>query len=320
MENLNLMNQRLNWRGGNQEQRMIKDKYRSFIQSLSYSYQAADVQKINDTVVHRALINPDKTKMDYDDKIISIDYNSDFKSGDVFEWVGTNTYWLIYLQELTEDAYFRAEIRRCKYQIQWVDPKTEKLFSTWAYVRGPVETKIPFIQKNGISVDDPNRSLDIYIPNNEVNLINFTRYSKFLLDGVTWEVQSVDTISASGVIQLAAIEDYTNAVLDDAESNLTNAFIVKAVDYIDEDGVAQPIDAPSEITGPSFIKPTLNYTFTCDKPGGIWSIKHKRPVELSVDGSTANITWTELKSGGFTLCYTIGEETIEKIVIVESLF
>jgi hypothetical protein len=47
--------------------------------------------------VHRALINPDKTKMDYDDKIISIDYNSDFKSGDVFEWVGTNTYWLIYL-------------------------------------------------------------------------------------------------------------------------------------------------------------------------------------------------------------------------------
>jgi hypothetical protein len=30
------------------------------------------------------LINPDKNKMDYDDKIISIDYASGYKAGDIF--------------------------------------------------------------------------------------------------------------------------------------------------------------------------------------------------------------------------------------------
>ena len=320
MDNLELMNRRLQWRGGNQEQRMIKDKYKGFLQALQYSYQGADVQKINETTVYRALINPDKNKMDYDDKILSIDYNANFKSGDIFKWVGTNTYWLIYLQELTEDAYFRAEIRRCKYQIQWVDPETAILHSTWAYVRGPVETKIPFIQKNGISVDDPNRSLDIYIPKNEETLKKFTRYETFLLNGLTWKIQSIDDISAEGVIQIAAVEHYTDKVLDDNVDNLSDAFIVKAVEYIDEDGISNPIDAPSEIIGPSFIKPTLSYEFTCGRPGGVWSLKNERPVELTITENAAKVTWTELKSGGFTLCYTIGDETIEKVVIVESLF
>jgi len=43
------------------------------------------------------LINPDKLKQDYDDKIVSVGFEAGFKSGDVFEWVGTNSYWLIYL-------------------------------------------------------------------------------------------------------------------------------------------------------------------------------------------------------------------------------
>jgi hypothetical protein len=35
--------------------------------------------------------------MDYDDKIISIHYEDNYRPGDVFEWIGTNSYWLIYL-------------------------------------------------------------------------------------------------------------------------------------------------------------------------------------------------------------------------------
>ena len=53
----------------------------------------------------RALINPDKVKQDYDDKMVSIDYEHGYEPGDVFEWKKTNTYWLIYTQEITEDAY-----------------------------------------------------------------------------------------------------------------------------------------------------------------------------------------------------------------------
>ena len=44
MTNLELMNKRLQWQGGSQEQRMIKDKYKSFKQALVFSYQGCDVQ------------------------------------------------------------------------------------------------------------------------------------------------------------------------------------------------------------------------------------------------------------------------------------
>lgn len=163
---------------------MIFDKRRSLDRALLYSYQGANVLKVssveeeqqsdedgftsvyednNKPKVCRALINPDKNKQDYDDKIISVHYEDNFQAGDVFEWVGTNTYWLIYLQDLTELAYFRGEIRRCSYSIDWVDEEGNK-HSSYAAVRGPVETKINYIQKHQISVDTPNYSLHILMP------------------------------------------------------------------------------------------------------------------------------------------------------------
>jgi len=41
------------------------------------------------------------------------------------------------------------------------------IHETYAAERGPVETKINFIQKSGISVDNPNHSLHILMPKNE---------------------------------------------------------------------------------------------------------------------------------------------------------
>jgi hypothetical protein len=38
MNNLEMMRKRLNYEGGNQEGRMIKDKYNTFKKVLSYSY------------------------------------------------------------------------------------------------------------------------------------------------------------------------------------------------------------------------------------------------------------------------------------------
>jgi hypothetical protein len=48
-------------------------------------------------------------------------------------------------------------------------------------VRGPVETKIDYIQKHGISVDSPNHSLNILMPKTEAALRYFKRYGKFYL-------------------------------------------------------------------------------------------------------------------------------------------
>jgi tRNA G18 (ribose-2'-O)-methylase SpoU len=66
-----------------------------------HTYDYYDFEALMDGVREadpvRALINPNKLKQDYDDKIISIGFEHDFQPGDIFEWCNTGTYWLIYL-------------------------------------------------------------------------------------------------------------------------------------------------------------------------------------------------------------------------------
>jgi hypothetical protein len=68
-------------------------------------------------------------------------------------------------------AYFRGDIRKCSHEITWEDE--EGLHKTYAAIRGPVETKINYIQKHGISVDTPNYSLHILMPNSDSALNYF---------------------------------------------------------------------------------------------------------------------------------------------------
>ena len=297
---------------------MIEHKKKSFEKALLYSYQAAKICKVEEIesgIEYRALINPDKINNDYDVKNLSVSFEHNYKCGDILYWKGTDTYWLVYLKQFTEDAYFRAEIRRCKYQIQWVDTNKEKK-STWAYIRGPVEGKIDSVNFENNSLDMPNYSLNIYIPNNKHNFDKFTRYSTFMFDGKTWEVQGTDHISADGIIEVIAKEYYTNNITSDVEQNLTDAFeIVPVLEKTSED-----------ILGEIVIKPTITYKYSYSdaEDFGAWDIVEKVPVTLSPDPAAANVislTWNELLSGQFTLVYTTSAgEKIEKTIIVDSLF
>ena len=313
MNNLEMMRKRLQYQGGNQEERMIKDKYNTFQKALLYSYQAAKVCKLGEEEIRKALINPDRIKQDYDDKILSIDYAYGYKPGDIFLWGGTNTYWLVYLRELTEDAYFRAEIRRCKYQIQWINEEKE-LVNTWCYIRGPVETKINYVQKNGISLDTPNWTLELYMPANEENIAKFKdRYATFMFDGKSWEVQVSDSVSMEGVLQVIALEHYVNETLDNVEEGIEDYFEV--IPVLPETGTEYMI------LGNTFIKPLFSEEYTAEKPGGEWSILElNRPIALDRNGEKLKLTWTAMTSGQFTLQYTIDGETYQKVIAVESLF
>lgn len=318
MNNLDMMRKRLEYQGGiQQEARMIQDKYRSFLKSLQYSYQGCDVQlaqkfssiePISEAPQYRALINPDKLKQDYDDKILSIDYKSGFEPGDVFCWLGTNTHWLVYLQALTEDAYFRGEIRRCKYKIKFKDKNNNKV-STWAYIRGPVETTINSIQKHQIQIDVPNLTLSILMPKNEITLQAFDRYAKFLFEGKCWQVETIDTISTINVIEITAQENYINEDADDTQNEIANGLIVEPAD-------PNPIE--NLIEGETFIKPKLTYTYVYNgEDSANWRIEDKIPVKLEVNSDlSVNIIWDATISGQFDL-YCNNEK---KTIVVESLF
>lgn len=311
-------NVRMGHQGGSlQQDRMIADKRRSLKRALWYSYQGANVKKLvpgDEADIVRALINPNKLKQDYDDKIISIFYDHNYGTGDVFEWVGTNTHWLIYLQDLTELAYFRGDIRKCSHEITWEDE--EGLHKTYAAIRGPVETKINFIQKHGISVDTPNYSLNILMPKSESAVKYFKRYSKFYLSGdkdykVCWRVEAVDWLSMPGILEINAVEYYANETEDDIENGVVGSLIAEP---------ANPNTSAVEdtIIGDTFIKPKKTYEFIYNgNLEGAWSVDKNIPVKMEQDGKTVKIKWLDTYSGQFDLCYA---DVFKKTIVVESLF
>ena len=307
---------RLNHQGGNlQQNRMIKDKRRSLDRALVYSYQGADVRKIDSTSDDyvRALINPNKLKQDYDDKIISVGYEHHFECGDIFEWKGTETYWLIYLQDLTELAYFRGDIRKCSHQINWEDENGKH--STYAAIRGPVETKINYIQKHGISVDNPNYSLNILLPKTADTLSYFQRYNKFYLADdelkVCWRIEAIDWLSMPGVLEINAVEYYANEFEDNLEDSTVGTLKTEPINpnnsFIED-----------TIVGETFIKPKREYEYEyIGNLVGKWSVKENYPIELIQDGKKVKLRWLNTYSGQFDLIYA---DCFKKTIVVQSLF
>ena len=335
------MAKRLQTQGGfPQQDRMIRDKRRSLDKATLYSYQGAlvkkqlyDFQPVMDGVREadpvRALINPNKLKQDYDDKIISIGFEHGFKTGDVFEWCNTGTYWLIYLQDLTELAYFRGDIRKCSYEIEWDDENGRQ--RTFIALRGPVETKIDYIQKHGISVDNPNHSLHILMPKTTASLKRFKRYSKFYLqdlvegeDNSCWRVEATDSFSTPGILEITAVEYYANEHEDDIENGKVGALITKPID--------PNIGTDSEyiIIGETFIKPKKEYIYYIESSiYGNWYISNKKlpvimePFEDEKGRDAIKIKWDSSYSGQFDLWF--GDESgpmfdYKKTIVIESLF
>lgn len=321
-----------------QQDRMILDKKRSLDRALKYSYQAATIKKVIEEAVPwstlndqqkpqiRALINPNKLKQDYDDKVISVPKEEGFKCGDVFEWEGTNTYWLIYLQDLTELAYFRGDIRRCNYKIRWQMPDGH-IAESMAATRGPVETKINFLQKSNISLETPNYSLSILLPKTNEALEYFRRYSRFYLraaapdapdapDAYTtcWRVEATDWISTPGILEVIAVEYYASPDEDLIDMGIADAISLEPKDpnHAGVNGL---------IRGETFIKPQMEYSYKFDGLGGNrWVIDtDKYPVHFEVnpkDDREVKLVWKKFTSGQFEISYA----GVTKTIVVESLF
>lgn len=314
MQNLNNMKMRAAFANNDrQHNRMIENKLKSFHRALLYSYQAAWIHKEGSLEGWvRALINPDKVKFDYDEKIISVDFLHKFQPGSVFEWPkGSGTRWIIYKQELSELAYFRGNVRRCQL-IEAIDPDTKEKVKVWAAIRGPVETAINTILKSNIAADIPNYSLEIYMPNTEQNRKLFDRYMRFTFAGKYWQVQVQDNISTPGIIKIAVLEDY-NCKGDELLVEVVNP---------------NPDQEPDEyqITGETFVKPLTKQNYQAIAPKKFtWSITlpASNQKELTdvleyqvLDDGSLDVTWIAMVSGSYIVHYGM----LEKTVVVESLF
>jgi len=323
MSGLDSLATRLQYYGGNKQvDRMNDDKLRSLRKALLYSYQSATA-RLNDGREFKCLINPDHIKNTFDNKFISIPFKDiclnkreydkktseglqeiGMKPGDVFTWVENNTDWLVYLRRLEETAYFRAEIRRCKYTVTINDTDYK------CYVARTSVNEIDWRHQEEKLWNDIDYTLQMYITKDENTEAFFHRFSVLKINGKPWEVQAIDNMSSDGIIILYLKEWYQNSI---ADAKVKEDAAAEVVSVVNKD---EPI-----IEGPSMVYPYDKKTYTIkNADGGSWVIGSSKAKILEQDDSTVYIEIITGRSGNFELRYIRqNEEDIVLNITIQSL-
>ena len=134
---------RLQYAGGNQLGRINKQKLNSLKLAMKNDYNTRFISTPT-RGVWRCLINTNNLKSDYDKEYVSVEFESGLEAGDVFETLDNGMHWMVYLPIITETAYLRSEIIRCRYTLEVHGEEY------WIYVQGPTETDLRWFQKNQI--------------------------------------------------------------------------------------------------------------------------------------------------------------------------
>lgn len=208
--------------------RNVTGKYKSFQAALKNSYQAEWITLDKGSPQERrwrCLINASRLTEQFDKKVISIDYESGIDEGSVFYWDRTNRYWIVNLQQHTEEAYFRGTITRADYTID-IDGRPY-----WVTVRGPVETATIWNQKHGIAWNELNYSMVIELTKDSITVPYFTRHKvvkmklmypdadsgEILEEWHNWKVVATDKYSEEKIMQVYLDEWYDNEAEDAME-------------------------------------------------------------------------------------------------------
>lgn len=275
---------RLQYAGGDRLGRINKQKLNSLLSALKNDYQSRPIKTPGHQYM-RGLVNTSNLKPDYDKKILSIPFDAGLQAGDVFECLDDGSHWMVYLPQLTETAYLRSEIIRCRYTLD-VDGT-----DYWIYFQGPTETDLRWYIKNGTNDNELNLSGTIYIKNNPQTKAYFKRFTHLKIDGHIWEVQVTDPISVPGILELEVQEYYDNS-------------------YI-ELPIVTDVESDSQIKGQHTVRQDTTYGYAIPEkymvnPDWEWSIEGNdrvRVVDTYQDGRVCKIKVEGGAIGGFTLCY-----------------
>lgn len=329
---------RLNYYGKDPEDRIIKDKRRSLDKALIYSYQGVTISLVNKDDPtkfdrdFRALLNSNKLNLDYDNKILSIPYKdiqlnapkvgktlegrvaTEIVPGSVFYWKETNTFWIVYMQYLSERAYFRAEVRLCEKTVD-IDGK-----SYHVYFRGPIEQQISWHTKKGDIWNDPNYTAVMFITKNEQTDAYFHRFSTIEIDGQKWEVQVRNGDSGDGIIKLALKETYNNTLEKESEQ------LKKEQAEAEKENAKQTPQPEARIIGPKEVKPYDIVRYEVQglpyEKNALWEINNKKATIRSVGDFDVILEIITGRQGEIELSYRYGlneEDKLTYLIQVQTL-
>jgi hypothetical protein len=292
MSSLDNLKKRINYNGGaNQEERMNLSKLRSLKKALLYSYQA-QTAILTDNREFRCLINHDKLKEDYDDKIISIPYRDiclnageikgktysgeeeiGMKVGDTFTWKETNTRWIVIQEILEENAYFRGTIRKAEDEVT-IDGTTY-----YGYLGQWTKGEL-WHTKGTTSWSEMGYEVVLYITKDETTSNYFERFKKLWIRDKYWEVQFVNDMTSDTMLIVYLKEAFINE-FEDAEG--------VAEDSSDE--IQDEIIDAAAIQGPDSLYPYDSGIYTIENNlDGTWSLSNNKAVINKQTTNEVNIT------------------------------
>lgn len=268
--------------GGDQIGRINKQKLKSLQWALKNDYNSRMIK----TDLHAAwpclmVNNSTGLKSDYDRKYLSIEFDSQLEAGDVFECLDDGTHWMVYLPILTETAYLRSEIIRCRYTLE-VNGK-----EYWIYFQGPTETDLRWFQKNQINVNELNLSGTIYIKNDENTKEYFKRFTRVKLDGHVWEVQVTDPISVPGILELEVQEYYDNTIEELPKIKKNPDIAIDPEPMIIGETFVKPDSIVGYMIQPEYYSPDLEWSVADNPRVRIENVKDDgRICEVRIYGGT----------------------------------
>ena len=309
------MKTRLNYAGGDANGRNTEGKLKSFHTALKNSYQAEWITLHKDEENEKrvlCLINPSRLTEEFDKKVLSIDFEHGVKEGDVFYWDRTERFWMVNLQQHTEEAYFRGTITRCEHQAIIDD----RLY--WITLRGPMESDASWSGKHNIYINKLNYSMMMEITKNKHTMDYFSRFKIIKIknsyvdeDGAEyteehrWQVVATDKYSSNTIIQVY-LNEYADNSMEDAMVQPEEIEQDTALPYIDGPQKVNVYDEAivyniQNITGGSFV---INSKLV--------KIKESNDTSLVLDVITG-------RSGNFDIIYRIdGNDDIILNVKIES--
>lgn len=273
---------RLTYNGGNQLNRIKVNKLRSLRAAIKNDYNSRMIKIPNKSAWPCLIVNNTSgLKSDYDRKRLSIEFDAGLEPGDVFQCLDDGTHWMVYLPTLTEIAYLRTEIIRCRYTLD-VDGQTY-----WIYFQGPTEMDATWFQKQGVHYDEPNWSGTIYIKKDERTTNYFHRFTKFTIEGHKWEVHVVDEISVPGIIELEIREFYDDPLEDLPVVEQEGCHEIIGRETVEQDGTY------GYMIRSAYVNPEFS-----------WRVEGNPRVEIEFqEGDTCNVLVHDGAIRGFRLIY-----------------
>lgn len=296
--------------------RNVTGKYKSFKAALKNSYQAEwiTLNKNSDSESRwRCLINSSRLTEQFDKKVISIDFDSGVKEGTVFYWDRTEKYWIVNLQQHTEEAYFRGTINRCDYEINVNGD------SYWISLIGPEKEETIWNDKHNIAWNDLNYSMKGIITKNSQTVNYFSRHEVIKLKLTYPDIKTGETIEEWHNWKVVATDKYSS-------DNVMEVYLDEWYDNEAEDAMISIVAEEPDLMKPHISGPAVCHVFDTDLSFSIVGLSNGKFVVNSNKVKIKEMTETSCiidilgsKAFSFILSYVVDENTkIDLTIYVKS--